>query len=64
MIYERSGIKDWSKLIKEGNVIKIRQWDDMESEYGYSSLENAIMCEHLFSQRNRVVRLKKTIDKY
>lgn len=32
MIYERSGIKDWSKLIKEGNTIKIRQWEDMEEE--------------------------------
>ena len=49
MIYERKNIKDWTKLIKEGNIIKIRQWDDMESEYGYSSLENAIMCEHLFT---------------
>ena len=49
MLYKRSDIKDWSKLIKEGNIIKIRQWDDMESEYGYSSLENAIMCEHLFT---------------
>ena len=49
MLYVRSDIKDWSKLIKEGNIIKIRQWDDMESEYGYSSLENAIMCEHLFT---------------
>ena len=49
MLYKRKDIKDWSKLIKEGNIIKIRQWDDMESEYGYSSLENAIMCEHLFT---------------
>ena len=49
MLYKRSDIKDWSKLIKEGNIIKIRQWDDMESEYGYSSPENAIMCEHLFT---------------
>lgn len=49
MLYKRSDIKDWSKLIKEGNIIKIRQWGDMEEEYGYSSLENAIMCEHLFT---------------
>ena len=49
MIYERSGIKDWSKLIKEGNTIKIRQWEDMEEEYGYSSSKNAIMCEYLFT---------------
>ena len=49
MLYKRKDIKDWTKLIKEGNIIKIRQWDDMEEEYGYSSLENAIMCEHLFT---------------
>ena len=49
MLHKRKDIKDWKGLIKEGNIIKIRQWDDMESEYGYSSLENAIMCEHLFT---------------
>ena len=49
MLYKRKDIKDWKALVKEGNIIKIRQWDDMESEYGYSSLENAIMCEHLFT---------------
>ena len=49
MIYERKNIKDWKALVKEGNIIKIRQWDDMESEYGYSSLEEAIMCKHLFT---------------
>ena len=49
MIYERKNIKDWKALVKEGNIIRIRQWDDMEEEYGYSSLENAIMCEHLFT---------------
>ena len=49
MLYKRKDIKDWKALIKEGNIIKIRQWDDMEEEYGYSSLENAIMCEHLFT---------------
>ena len=49
MIYERKNIKDWTKLIKEGNIIKIRQWDDMKKEYGYSSLQEAIMCKHLFT---------------
>ena len=49
MLYKRKDIKDWTKLIKEGNIIKIRQWDDMESEYGYSSLQEAIMCKHLFT---------------
>ena len=49
MIYERKNIKDWKALVKEGNIIKIRQWDDMEEEYGYSSPEEAIMCKHLFT---------------
>ena len=49
MIYERKNIKDWKALVKEGNIIRIRQWDDMEEEYGYSSLEEAIMCKHLFT---------------
>ena len=49
MIYERKNIKDWKTLVKEGNIIKIRQWDDMEEEYGYSSPQEAIMCKHLFA---------------
>ena len=49
MLYKRKDIKDWKALIKEGNIIKIRQWEDMEKEYGYSSHENAIMCEGLFT---------------
>ena len=49
MIYERKNIKDWKALVKEGNIIKIRQWDDMEEEYGYSGSEKAIMCKHLFT---------------
>ena len=49
MLHKRKDIKDWKALVKEGNIIKIRQWDDMEKEYDYSSSENAIMCEHLFT---------------
>ena len=26
----------WKAIIKEGNIVKIRQWDDMVSEYGIS----------------------------
>ena len=49
MLYKRKDIKDWKALIKEGNIIKIRQWDDMEEEYGHSGSEKAIMCKHLFT---------------
>lgn len=53
MLYKRKDIKDWTKLIKKGNIIKIRQWDDMEEEYGYSSSENAIMCKRSFTDDMR-----------
>ena len=49
MLYERKSIDNWKALVKEGNIIKIRQWDDMESEYGYSSFEGAILCKFLFN---------------
>ena len=52
MLYKRSDIKDWSKLIKEGNIIKIRQWDDMESEYGLIGIDS-INCECAFTDDMR-----------
>ena len=26
----------WKAIIKEGNIVKVRQWDDMKNEYGVS----------------------------
>ena len=52
MIYERKNIKDWKALVKEGNIIKIRQWDDMESEYGLIGI-NSINCECAFTDDMR-----------
>ena len=52
MLYERKNIKDWTKLIKEGNIIKIRQWDDMESEYGLIGIDS-INCECAFTDNMR-----------
>ena len=52
MLYKRSDIKDWSKLIKEGNIIKIRQWDDMEEEYGLIGIDS-INCECAFTDNMR-----------
>ena len=49
MLYKREEINDWTKLIKEGNTIKIRQWGDMEKEYGHSGYKKAIICELLFT---------------
>ena len=52
MLYKRSDIKDWSKLIKEGNIIKIRQWDDMKKEYGLVGI-GSINCECAFTDDMR-----------
>ena len=52
MLYVRSDIKDWTKLIKEGNIIKIRQWDDMEEEYGLVGI-GPINCECTFTNNMR-----------
>lgn len=27
---------NWKKFIKAGNIVKVRQWDDMKREYGVS----------------------------
>ena len=52
MIYERKNIKDWTKRNKEGNIIKIRQWDDMEEEYGLIGI-GSINCECAFTDNMR-----------
>ena len=52
MIYERKNIKDWKALVKEGNIIKIRQWDDMEEEYGLIGIDS-INCECAFTDDMR-----------
>ena len=52
MIYKRENIKDWKALIKDGNIIKIRQWDDMESEYGLIGIDS-INCECAFTDNMR-----------
>ena len=52
MLYERKDIKDWKALVKEGNIIKIRQWDDMESEYGLIGIDS-INCECAFTDDMR-----------
>lgn len=51
MLYERKSINNWKALIKEGNIIKIRQWDDMEKEYGVGI--SSINCECMFTNNMR-----------
>ena len=52
MLYKRKDIKDWKALVKEGNIIKIRQWDDMEKEYGLVGIDS-INCECAFTDNMR-----------
>ena len=52
MLYKRKDIKDWKALVKEGNIIKIRQWDDMEEEYGLIGIDS-INCECAFTDDMR-----------
>ena len=52
MLYKRKDIKDWKGFIKEGNIIKIRQWDDMEEEYGLIGIDS-INCECAFTDNMR-----------
>ena len=52
MLYKRKDIKDWKALVKEGNIIKIRQWDDMEEEYGLIGIDS-INCECAFTDNMR-----------
>ena len=52
MLCVRSDIKAWKTLIKEGNIIKIRQWDDMEEEYGLIGIDS-INCECAFTDNMR-----------
>lgn len=48
MIYERKNINNWSNFIKEGNIAKIRQWDDMEKEYELDC-DGLIKCQCAFT---------------
>ena len=52
MLYKRKDIKDWKALIKEGNIIKIRQWEDMKEEYGLIGIDS-INCECAFTDNMR-----------
>ena len=28
---------NWKEIIKEGNIVKVRQWDDMAEEFGFKT---------------------------
>ena len=66
---EREKIK-WHKIIKAGNIVKIRQWDDMEEEFGsyYSANKLVINCSKTFTKEMReycgeIIEITKKIEK-
>ena len=63
---EREKIK-WHKIIKAGNIVKVRQWDDMAKEYGVS-LDGAIDCFKKFTGNMReycgeTIRINENMEK-
>ena len=42
----------WHEIIKENNIVKVRQWDDMAEEFGVS-LDCAIDCFKKFTGNMR-----------
>lgn len=67
----------WSKIIKEGNIVKVRQWDDMKKEYGisykrgdcfYDACKVMINCFKLFTEDmkkycGKIIEITKNMEK-
>ena len=58
---------NWSEIIKAGNIVKIRQWDDMKREFGVS-LDGAIDCFKKFTGNMReycgeTIKITKNMEK-
>ena len=58
---------NWSEIIKEGNIVKVRQWDDMKREFGVS-LDGAIDCFKKFTGNMReycgeTIKITKNMEK-
>ena len=58
---------NWSEIIKEGNIVKVRQWDDMKREFGVS-LDGAIDCFKKFTGNMReycgeTIEINKNMEK-
>ena len=62
---------NWSEIIKEGNIVKVREWDDMAKEFGVFrvSLDSAtINCFLTFTEEMRKhcgeeIRINKDMEK-
>lgn len=61
---------NWKSIIKAGNTVKIRQWDDMAKEYGeyYSANKLVINCSKIFTEEMReycgeIIEITKNMEK-
>ena len=58
---------NWKAIIKEGNIVKVRQFDDMKREFGVS-LDGAIDCFKKFTGNMReycgeTIKITKNMEK-
>ena len=58
---------NWSEIIKAGNIVKVRQWDDMKREFGFT-LDCAIDCFKKFTGNMReycgeTIKITKNMEK-
>lgn len=58
---------NWSEIIKENNIVKVRQWDDMAKEFGFT-LDGSIDCSKKFTEDMReycgeTIRITKNMEK-
>ena len=58
---------NWSEIIKAGNIVKVRQFDDMAEEFGFT-LDCAIDCFKKFTGNMReycgeTIRITKNMEK-
>ena len=63
---EKEKIK-WHEIIKEGNIVRVRQWDDMKREFGFT-LDGSIDCFKKFTGNMReycgeTIRINENMEK-
>ena len=61
---------NWKNIIKENNIVKVRQWDDMKREFGshYSANKLVINCSKTFTEEMReycgeIIEITKNMEK-
>ena len=62
---------NWKEIIKEGNIVKVRQWDDMAKEFGEFRVSldgTTINCFLTFTEEMRKhcgeeIRINKDMEK-